>query len=83
MQASIETSGLTKRFGGVLAVDGVEFHVASGEVYGFLGLNGAGKTTTIRMLLCMVRPSADTVRLLGEGVGPEDVARGDASATSS
>jgi ABC-2 type transport system ATP-binding protein len=46
----IVISGLTKRFGGVTAVDGLSFSAAPGSVTGFLGPNGAGKTTTLRML---------------------------------
>jgi energy-coupling factor transporter ATP-binding protein EcfA2 len=68
MPAAVETSGLTKRYGDVLAVDGVTLRVGRGEVYGFLGLNGAGKTTTIRALLGMVRPTGGAVRLLGKPV---------------
>ena len=56
---AIETEGLTKRFGDVLAVDSVHLRVKRGEIYGFLGLNGAGKTTTIRALLGMIRPSEE------------------------
>jgi len=56
----IEVSGLTKRFGPVLAVDQLSFAVEPGEVVGFLGANGAGKTTTLRMLLGLVRPDAGT-----------------------
>jgi ABC-2 type transport system ATP-binding protein len=67
---AIEVSGLTKRYGDVLAVDAVDLRVAPGEIYAFLGLNGAGKTTTIRALLGMVRPSGGRVSLLGEAVGP-------------
>ena len=67
---AIETEGLTKRFGDVLAVDSVDLRVGAGEVYGFLGLNGAGKTTTIRALLGMIRPSVGSVHLLGQVVGP-------------
>ena len=52
------------------AVDNVALRVPRGEIYGFLGLNGAGKTTTIRALLGMIRPSAGTVEVLGERVGP-------------
>ncbi len=65
MDAAISSSGLTKRFGGVAAVDGVDLLVPAGSVYGFLGPNGSGKTTTIRMLLGLVRPSAGTHALLG------------------
>ena len=61
----IEIEGLTKRFGNVLAVDDVSFHVNPGEVVGFLGHNGAGKTTTLRMLLGQLRPTAGESRVLG------------------
>lgn len=64
----IATRGLTKRFGDVLAVDGLELDVRRGEIYGFLGRNGAGKTTTIRMLLGLIRPTVGEVRVLGERV---------------
>jgi ABC-2 type transport system ATP-binding protein len=70
MTAAIQTWGLSKRYGEVLAVDGVDLCVDRGEVYGFLGLNGAGKTTTIRALLGMIRPSAGVVSLLGEPIRP-------------
>ncbi|MDE2839521.1 MAG: ATP-binding cassette domain-containing protein, partial [Chloroflexota bacterium] len=46
----IRASNLTKRFGGVVAVDGISFEVSRGETYGLLGPNGAGKTTTMRMI---------------------------------
>lgn len=62
---AIETTGLTKRYGNVTAVDDLSLHVGPGEIYAFLGLNGAGKTTTIRMLLGMVKASAGTVSVLG------------------
>ena len=66
---AIYTEGLTKSYGAVRAVDGVNLRVRSGEIYGFLGLNGAGKTTTIRTLLGMIHPSAGTVTVLGQPVG--------------
>jgi ABC-2 type transport system ATP-binding protein len=59
----IET--LSKRFGRVMAVDGLSLRVGAGCVYGFLGLNGAGKTTTIRMLLDLLRPTAGRALVLG------------------
>jgi ABC-type multidrug transport system ATPase subunit len=59
--AAIRTVGLTKRFGSVTAVDGVELDVPPGDIYGFLGPNGSGKTTTVRMLLGLVLPTAGTV----------------------
>jgi ABC-2 type transport system ATP-binding protein len=68
---AVSTSGLTKRYGNVLAVDEVDLRVERGEIYGFLGLNGAGKTTTIRLLLGMVRPSAGRAQLFGVTVGPD------------
>jgi ABC-2 type transport system ATP-binding protein len=70
MNLAIETNGLSKTYGEVRALDSVDLRVKQGEVYGYLGLNGAGKTTTIRALLGMIRPSAGTVRVLGQPVGP-------------
>ena len=67
---AIETYGLTKRFGDVLAVDQVDLRVGVGEIYGFLGLNGAGKTTTIRALLGMIRPSEGNAIVLDQPVSP-------------
>ncbi|GEM84627.1 ABC transporter ATP-binding protein [Meiothermus hypogaeus] len=61
----IETQGLTKRYGKVVAVDGLDLRIEAGEVYGLLGPNGSGKTTTILMLLGLTEPSAGTVRVLG------------------
>jgi len=58
-------SGLHKRYGRRVAVDGVSFTVERGEVLGLLGPNGAGKTTVIKMLLGLVRPDAGEVLLLG------------------
>jgi ABC-2 type transport system ATP-binding protein len=74
---AVSTSGLTKRYGDVLAVHRVDLRVARGEIYGFLGLNGAGKTTTIRLLLGMVRPTEGHAELLGVRVGsnPESLWR--------
>lgn len=68
MEFAIYTEGLTKSYGAVRAVDGVNLRVRSGEIYGFLGLNGAGKTTTIRTLLGMIHPSAGKVTVLGQPV---------------
>lgn len=64
-EIAIEVDGLSKRFGGFLAVDRVSFSVGRGEVYGWLGPNGAGKTTTIRMLLGLLRPTGGRARVLG------------------
>jgi ABC-2 type transport system ATP-binding protein len=72
----IETHGLTKRYGGVLAVDSVDMSVRRGEVYGFLGPNGAGKTTTLRMLVGLIRPTWGTAAVAGHAPGaPAGLAR--------
>ncbi|MFP4591242.1 MAG: ATP-binding cassette domain-containing protein [Halobacteriales archaeon] len=63
--AAIETRALTKRFGEVVAVDGLDLTVDRGEVFGFLGPNGAGKSTTINVLLDLTRPTAGTASVLG------------------
>jgi ABC-2 type transport system ATP-binding protein len=62
---AVEIAGLTKSFGTVRALDGLELTVPTGEVVGFLGPNGAGKSTTIRVLLGLLRADAGSVRLLG------------------
>jgi len=63
--AAIEVRGLTKNFGAVRALDGLDLEVSEGEVHGFLGPNGAGKSTTIRVLLGLARADSGTARLLG------------------
>src|SRR5579859_5473582 len=65
---AIAVRGLDKRFGDVHAVRGVDFEVATGEVFGFLGPNGAGKTTTINMLCTLVKPSAGSAMVAGHDV---------------
>lgn len=62
---AIETHGLTKQFGDVRAVDGLDLSVRRGELFALLGVNGAGKTTTIRMLTTLARPTAGTARVCG------------------
>jgi len=61
----IEAKALTKRFASYVAVDGVDFSVGRGEVFGFLGPNGAGKTTTMRMIACVSPRTDGTLRVLG------------------
>ncbi len=63
--AAIEVRALTKTFGSVRALDGLDLSVTEGEVHGFLGPNGAGKSTTIRVLLGLARADSGTVRVLG------------------
>jgi ABC-2 type transport system ATP-binding protein len=64
MDLAIEAIGLTKRFGRVLALDGLDLAVRPGEVHGFLGPNGAGKSTTLRVLLGLLR-AGGSARVLG------------------
>jgi lipooligosaccharide transport system ATP-binding protein len=61
----VHARGLVKRFGGLVAVDGVDFDVERGEAFGFLGPNGAGKTSTMRMIGCVSPPSGGTLSILG------------------
>jgi ABC-type multidrug transport system ATPase subunit len=78
---AIATTGLTKRFGSVRAVDDVSLEVPEGGRYGFLGPNGSGKTTTVRMLLGLVYATSGTVELLGRRMpGPARTALKDVGA---
>ncbi|QJE71949.1 ABC transporter ATP-binding protein [Aerophototrophica crusticola] len=63
---AIRVQGLTKRFGGVTALDGVDFTVPAGHTVALLGGNGAGKTTTISILLGLLLPTAGKVEVLGQ-----------------
>ena len=63
--ALIHARGLTKHFGDLVAVDGIDFDVAKGEAFGFLGPNGAGKSSTMRMIGCVSPPTAGTLSILG------------------
>jgi len=66
---AIETRQLRKRYGDIVAVDGLTLAVERGEVFGFLGPNGSGKTTTVKILLGLVRPTSGEARLLGHRPG--------------
>ncbi|WP_424937179.1 MULTISPECIES: ATP-binding cassette domain-containing protein [Bacteria] len=66
MNAIIRTSGLTKHYGRVHALDGLDLQVDEGQVHGFLGPNGAGKSTTIRILLGLARKTGGTAEVFGE-----------------
>ena len=70
--AAIETDGLTKRYGSVAAVEGLDLAVDAGTIYGFLGPNGAGKTTTMRLLTGLTRPSGGTATVAGVDVRDRD-----------
>ena len=61
----ITTENLTKYYGSVRGIDGVNLQVRQGEIFGFLGPNGAGKTTTIRILLDMIRPTGGSAKVFG------------------
>ena len=63
--AAIEAEGLRKRYGDVVALDGVDLHVGAGSILGLLGPNGAGKTTAVRILTTLLTPDAGTARVVG------------------
>ena len=75
---AIEAQGLTKLFGDVRAVDGLDLHVPAGTVFSLLGPNGSGKTTTVRMLATLLKPDGGTAKVNGYDVvhqgaeGPRD-----------
>ncbi len=71
--AAITTLGLTKHYGSVVALDGLDLEVEQGEIFGFLGPNGAGKSTTIKLLLGLVRPTRGQAWL--SGIPVSDVER--------
>ena len=65
---AVQTFGLTRLYGSVTAVDGLNLTVNPGDLFGFIGSNGAGKTTTLRILATFLAPSAGTARILGRDV---------------
>lgn len=64
--AFLEVRGLTKRFGGLVAVDGVSFSVSRDEVVGLIGPNGAGKSTLVKLIMGILRPDAGSIRFKGK-----------------
>jgi ABC-2 type transport system ATP-binding protein len=68
----IHTENLTKKFGTVLAVEGLSLDVREGEVFGCLGPNGAGKTTTVRMLTSLIAPTSGSATVNGFIIGKQD-----------
>jgi ABC-2 type transport system ATP-binding protein len=66
--SAITTTNLTKRYGELTAVDGLNFSVDEGELFALLGVNGAGKTTTIKMLSCLIKPTSGDAVLLGDSI---------------
>ena len=71
---AIETEGLSRSFGELIAVQELDLAIEQGEIFGFLGSNGAGKTTTISMLTGQLRPSAGTARVMGQDVSVDSKA---------
>ncbi|HEX4542645.1 MAG TPA: ABC transporter ATP-binding protein [Candidatus Acidoferrum sp.] len=72
-ELAIDSKDLTKTYGSIRAVGGINLSVPSGAIYGFLGRNGAGKTTTIKMLLGLTRPTAGAARVFGMDVSAERI----------
>lgn len=70
---AVEIEKLTKRFGGLTAVDGLDMSIEQGETYGLLGPNGSGKTTTIKMLCGLLKPSSGRVAVLGRELPSKSV----------
>ena len=78
MAALLETDGLTKRFGGLVATAGVDLAIAPGEMRGLIGPNGAGKTTLVNLIAGLYPPDAGDIRLGGQslvGLKPYEIAR--------
>jgi len=73
LSAVIETMGLTRRFGDITAVDGLDLSIEKGEIYGLLGPNGAGKTTVIKILCNLLRYDSGDVKLMGRPIPDPDV----------
>src|SRR5437879_6655379 len=65
LEIAIQTQKLSRKFGNLTAVDGIDLQVAAGQFFGFLGPNGAGKSTTIKMLTGLLAPTAGRIQILG------------------
>jgi branched-chain amino acid transport system ATP-binding protein len=68
VSALLEVRGLVKRFGGLLATDGLDLDIAAGEIHALIGPNGAGKSTAIGLIAGEIRPDGGTIRLAGADV---------------
>src|SRR5678815_1985029 len=66
MSTAIRLTDVTKRFGGVTAVDALTLAVPEGSIYGFIGPNGSGKTTTLRMIMNILLPDSGAIEVLGD-----------------
>src|SRR5208283_4095773 len=71
MQPIIQTTGLTRRFGDMTAVDHLDLSVEQGEIFGLVGPDGAGKTTTLRLLCGLMDPTEGSARVAGHDVARE------------
>ncbi|MDR1295265.1 MAG: ATP-binding cassette domain-containing protein [Bifidobacteriaceae bacterium] len=69
---AVQVQGLTKRFGELVAVDGLSLEVTSGHLFAFLGPNGSGKTTTIRCVTALDRPDSGVITVAGYQLGKDD-----------
>ncbi len=76
-EVAIQTQKLTRKFGDLTAVDGIDLQVTAGQFFGFLGPNGAGKSTTIKILTGLLAPTSGSMQLLGVdfAVNPVEVKR--------
>lgn len=72
--STIQVEGLTKRYGDLIAVNGISFTVSRGEIFAFLGPNGAGKTTTVEMLECLRKPTSGKAFVLGLDIAKDQMA---------
>jgi ABC-2 type transport system ATP-binding protein len=71
---AIQTFSLSRKFGDLVAVDGIDLSIKEGELFSLLGPNGAGKTTAIKMLCCLLRPSSGTATVLGRDIHEDPMA---------
>ena len=65
---AIKMSGITRKFGNLISVNGIDLSIREGELFALLGPNGAGKTTTIKMLCCLLRPTSGTASIMGHDI---------------
>src|SRR5258708_37496385 len=66
--AAISTTNLTKRYGGLVALDALSLELQTGDIFGFIGPNGAGKSTTMKILAGLLEPTSGSARVLGKDV---------------
>jgi ABC-2 type transport system ATP-binding protein len=71
---AIQTFSLSRKFGDLIAVNGIDLSIKEGELFSLLGPNGAGKTTAIKMLCCLLRPSSGTATVMGHDINEDPMA---------